>query len=47
MYGDVPDPLKMCDSNVGFENLIVHLEDKVKRMYTTFLQQPMAEFTDM
>ena len=47
LYGDFVGPLKMCHSNDYLEKFIEHMEDEVKQLYATFLQQPMTELTDV
>ena len=46
-YGDVFDLLKMYRGKICVEKFEEHTEDEVKRLYATFPQQSMAEFTDV
>ena len=45
--GDVPDPLKMYRGKECVEKFVEYIEEEVKRLYATFLQQPMTELTDV
>ena len=46
-YGDVPDPLKMYRGKDCVENFVEYIEEEVKRLRETFLQQPMTKLTDV
>ena len=46
-YGHVPDPLKLYRGKDCVEKFIEDIEDEVKRLYSTFPQQPKAELTDV
>ena len=46
-FEDIPDPLKMYYTKDGVEKFIEKIEDKVKWLYATYLQQPMIELTDV
>ena len=46
-YGDVPDSLKMYRGKDCVEKFLEHIEVEVKRLYATFLQQPMTKPTDV
>ena len=45
-YGDVPNPLKMYRGKDCVEKFVEYTEEEVKRLYTTFPQQPMTRLTD-
>ena len=46
-YGDVPDPLKMYRGKDSLENFVEYIEEEVKQLCETFLQQPMTKLTDV
>ena len=46
-YGDVADPLKMYRGKDCVENFVEYIEEEVKRLCETFLQQPMTKLTDV
>ena len=46
-YGDVADPLKMYRGKDCVENFVEYIEEEVKRLCETFLQQPMSKLTDV
>ena len=46
-YGDVSDPLKMYRGKDCVERFVEYIEEEVKRLYKTFLQQPMIQLTDV
>ena len=45
-YGDAPNPLKMYRGKDCVEKFVEYIEEEVKRLYTTFPQQPMTRLTD-
>ena len=45
-YGDVPDPLKIYRCKDCVEKFVEYIEEEVKWLYETFLQQPMIKLTD-
>ena len=45
-YGDVPNPLKMYRGKDCVEKFVEYIKEEVKRLYTTFPQQPMTRLTD-
>ena len=47
IYADVPDPFKMYRSKDCKEKSVEHIEDEIKRLYSTFPQQPMTEITNV
>ena len=46
-YGDVPDPLKMYRGKDCVEKFVEYIEEEVKRLYETFLKQPVIKLTDV
>ena len=44
-YEDVLDPLKMYRGKDCLEMFVEYIEEEVKRLYATFTQQPMIEFS--
>ena len=46
-YGDVLDQLKMYCGKIFVEKFGEHIEDELKRLYSTFRQQSMTELTDV
>ena len=46
-YGDFPDPLKMYRGKDCVEKFVEYREKEVKRLYETFIWQPMTKLTGM
>ena len=46
-YGDASDPLKVYRGKDCVENFVEHIEEEIKRLYSTFPQQPMIELTNV
>ena len=46
-HGDVADPLKIYRGKDCMEKFVEYIEEEVKRLYDTFLQQPMISLSDV
>ena len=46
-HGDVADPLKIYRGKDCMEKFVEYIEEEVKRLYDTFLQQPMIRLSDV